>query len=667
MPLEDAIPVIDDRRYDEILAELRTRIARYTPEWTPVWTDLNDSDPGITLAQLFAWLAEMLIFRMARVPELNYLKFLQLLGIELRPRQPALAEIAFGVEESHTKAAVTVPPRTQVSAEDPQGGPPVVFETERAIDALAVRLESVLAFDSYDFRDITTANTSTLAGYAPFGDLAPVDAALHLGFRYPAAWPGDRTAFPQADIDLAITVAQDSGAANTLQCGSAQTRAFASAQIAWDGWNGTAWQCLDLLRDDTLALTRSGHVLLKAPAPGTLRLGAAETNVTPDAFWIRARLASTSYERPPQLRTVRINTVAARQAETIRNEVLGGATGRRDQVLTLANTPVVEGSLALEIDEGSGFERWTEEPDLFGSGPGDRHFTLNPGTGEVRFGDGKNGAIPVANVDNADANIVAREYRFGGGSRANVPAGAIKTLMTAVAGIDAGAVTNLFAAYGGREEETLDEAKKRATRGVRARCRAVTAEDYEYFAGQAGNIRRAKALPLFHPAFPDVKVPGVVTVIVVPDSDAPAPMPSEGTLRTVCALLDERRTLTTELYVIAPTYQPVEVDGEIIVRDDADPAAVKKAIEEALSTYFHPLKGGDDGQGWPFGGTIHYSKLHQCVFSIDGVDRIDTLVVVLDGQKSEPCTNVPIRPNSLLYTTEHHLQVTYDQRAGDQA
>jgi hypothetical protein len=123
MPLKDALPVIDDRRYDDIVAEVRTRIARYTPEWTPVWTDLNDSDPGITLTQVFAWLAEMMIYRMGKVPELNYVKFLELLGIELRARQPAQAEIAFGVKDTHDQAVVIVRPRTQVSGASADGGP----------------------------------------------------------------------------------------------------------------------------------------------------------------------------------------------------------------------------------------------------------------------------------------------------------------------------------------------------------------------------------------------------------------------------------------------------------------------------------------------------------------------------------------------------------------
>jgi len=90
MPLKD--PVIDDRKYADILAEIRTRIPRYTPEWKPQWNDLNDSDPGMILAQTFAWLSEMLLFRMQRVPDLHYVKFLQLIGIELLPALPARAE-----------------------------------------------------------------------------------------------------------------------------------------------------------------------------------------------------------------------------------------------------------------------------------------------------------------------------------------------------------------------------------------------------------------------------------------------------------------------------------------------------------------------------------------------------------------------------------------------
>src|SRR5688572_32858076 len=113
MPLASNFPRIDDRRFDDLVAELRTRIPRYTPEWT----DLNDSDPGITLAQLFAWLSDMLLYRMGRVPELNYIKFLELIGVELTTAQPAAADITFAVDDTWPQATVLVPRRIQVSAE----------------------------------------------------------------------------------------------------------------------------------------------------------------------------------------------------------------------------------------------------------------------------------------------------------------------------------------------------------------------------------------------------------------------------------------------------------------------------------------------------------------------------------------------------------------------
>ena len=76
------------------------------------------------------------------------------------------------------------------------------------------------------------------------------------------------------------------------------------------------------------------------------------------------------------------------------------------------------------------------------------------------------------------------------------------------------------------DEESLSEAKVRAARSIKSRCRAVTSEDFERHAIDVGVVRRARALPLYHPRFPGVEVPGVVTVIVVPDVDSPMPVPT---------------------------------------------------------------------------------------------------------------------------------------------
>ena len=86
MPLQ--APKLDDRTFEQIVSEAKTLIPRYTQ----AWTDYNESDPGITLIQLFAWMTDMLLYRLNQVPELNYIKFLELLGIKPRPAQPARAE-----------------------------------------------------------------------------------------------------------------------------------------------------------------------------------------------------------------------------------------------------------------------------------------------------------------------------------------------------------------------------------------------------------------------------------------------------------------------------------------------------------------------------------------------------------------------------------------------
>lgn len=644
MPIAAHFPVIDNRRFEDILTEARSRIPRYTPEWT----DLNDNDPGITLVQLFAWMTDLLLYRLGRVPELNYLKFLELIGIELLPAEPARVEITFPVVAAGPPTVI-VRRRTQVSAQASDSPRPVVFETERALIAIAARLASVQVFDAFSFSDVTPQNDGRL-GFQPFGSNAVLESALLLGFDAPGP-------FPETELDLTFFVA-DPGAASAFACHLLRQVPLSPARLAWEYWSGAEWRTLSLLKDDTLAFTRSGHVHLRTPASTLFPKAVIPSDVPAARFWIRARLESASYERVPSLLGVRTNTVPAVQAETILDEVLGGSDGSPGQEFTLANKPILADTLVLQVDEGSGFQTWQRVDDLSASRPNDQHYMLNRTTGTIRFGDGRHAAIPVANADNPGGSIVAREYRFGGGTRGNVPAGTASTLQVSIDGIDDAGVTNLFAAAGGREEESLAEAKLRAPRAIRSRCRAVTPEDFEELARQGANIRRAKALSLTHPRFPGVQVPGAITVIVVPDSDAPAPRPSEATLRSVCAFLNQARLLTTELYIVPPTYQRVRIETEVVAEDNADLGAVKSAIDQALLDYFHPLKGGEDGLGWPFGGDIFFSRVYQRV-TVPGVQRIERLVIEVDGNPAPDCTNVPICDGVLLYSTEHDVRVNY--------
>jgi predicted phage baseplate assembly protein len=90
MPLP--VPNLDNLRFQtDLVDEARRRIIRYCPSWT----DYNLSDPGITLIELFAWMTEMLVYRLNQVPDVNYIKFMELLGIHLRPASSASTELTF--------------------------------------------------------------------------------------------------------------------------------------------------------------------------------------------------------------------------------------------------------------------------------------------------------------------------------------------------------------------------------------------------------------------------------------------------------------------------------------------------------------------------------------------------------------------------------------------
>lgn len=660
MPLQ--APNLDDRQFSDIVAEAKTLVARYTPEWT----NFNESDPGITLVELFAWFTEILIYRLNQVPDLNYIKFLQLLGIELAPAQPARAELTFTPARVDLVSAI-VPLGTQIAAAG-DSGTPILFETDEALVVIGAKLAALQTYDGFGYTVQTEKNGNAGQWFNPFGQNPRIGNCLLLGFSSPVA-------FPQDQINLAVSLFTSSLTRPIIRCAGAIPP---PAVLDWEYWDGSQWATLDLDVDGTRAFSQDGHILF--PGPGNDIIAASIGNVPDKLYWIRARIELTSYEIAPRLAAIRTNTISATQAVTFTDEVLGGSDGTPSQTFQLANTPVMQlnepltainadgtkitiSCVRLEIDEGQGFNVWQEVDDFFSSAPTDRVFTIDRNTGAITLGDGDRGQIALINPANTTSNVVARWYRAGGTSLGNVGASAINQIQTSLPSIQS--VTNYDPATGGTDEESVADAKLRAQLALKSRNRAVTAEDYEYLASQSpgANVKRTLALPLYHPDFPAGQVPGVVTVIVVPNSLDPNPMPNNTTLQAVCAYLDQHRLLTAELYVVGPVYRKIKVAVQLIVQPGSDLATVKNATQAALTTFFHPLTGGNDGTGWPFGGEIYYSDVYRRILGVDGIARIqdNQLLIWLDDQPQQFCRDVPINPGELLYNdpTGHDVTVAY--------
>ncbi|MBX3306643.1 MAG: hypothetical protein KF751_11400, partial [Nitrospira sp.] len=127
MPIQS--PRLDDLRYDAVVQQLLRRIPVYSPEWT----EWNDSDPGVTLIQLFAYLAEQVGYRLNQVPEKNYVELLKLLGVRLQPALAATSRIGVFLTDPTVLEGFTLDARSRFMN---KGATSTIFESDTDIDLM---------------------------------------------------------------------------------------------------------------------------------------------------------------------------------------------------------------------------------------------------------------------------------------------------------------------------------------------------------------------------------------------------------------------------------------------------------------------------------------------------------------------------------------------------
>jgi predicted phage baseplate assembly protein len=662
---------LDDRKVEDLYQELLRRIPTYTPEWT----DYNDSDPGVTLMQLFAWLGEILIYRINQVPQKNFIKFLELVGIPLQQPTAAVAHLQFTLVKN--AAAKNVLAGTQVALGSSSSSLPVVFETDADLLVTAVNLISVQSFDGSQFTDDTAQNASgTGPGFYPLSQTPQANAALSMGFDQ---------AFPAGVIRLTFQTVQGTIPAPVQSTSSLLSTGSPPVAGYWEYWNGQ-WQQLTVQMDTTFALSVSGYLTFTAPTDAQpIQFGLLTKPTDPALIWIRFRIGSLvgdGYEEVPMMQNILLNTVSATNHVTEVKELLGASNGRPNQTFQLAFYPILPllPGQGIAVDEGKGYVLWTEVEDFAGAGPTDMVYTLNHSTGLVGFGNGTGGKIPRwlsgngSNKDSADqTNVMAMSYRWGGGLQGNTGANTITTLQTSIPNVQS--VTNPWPSFGGGDEESVAEAQARAPMTLRTANRAVTGDDFAFLAQQTpgAQIARAQAFPLLNPSFRvtrssadgnsqiEAPIPGAVTVFVIPQSVLPKPMPSASTLELVQNYLEQHRLLTCEVFVAAPNYREIRIEVQVVAEASADLGTVGAAVLSELLGYFNPLSpGGAGGKGWVFGDPIYFAETYRQIFDVDGVKLITGMLkTYVDGTLQPPCTDIQLQPDEVVFSIDHGVSVTY--------
>jgi predicted phage baseplate assembly protein len=652
MPLP--VPNLDDRRFQDLVDDAKRLVQRRCPEWT----DHNVSDPGVTLIETFAYMTDQLLYRLNRVPDRMYVKFLELIGLRLLPPTPGIAPVTFWLSAPAT-TTLTVAAATRVGTLRTETQESVEFATLADLPIpprrlLLVRSTAEPADDESPDTTDRTYQLGTSVGFPAFRDRPERDDILLLGLDEPA---------PRCAIRVEFRGRVDGVGVNPDQ-----------PPLVWEAWTEPGWVECETSLDETGGLNRSGAVILHVPDGHEASLVEGER-----AGWLRARVVEPDDGQSPYTSSPIVHglvactvggTIDAVHAEIVDREVVGEAEGVPGQSFALSRSPVLSGAVApvIETSADDGWQEWTQVDDFAASTPGDRHIVLDSFFGLVLFGpavrepDGARrqyGAVPPK-----DAQVRVRSYATGGGRGGNVTTGAIQTLKSSIPFV--AGVENRHPAQGGVDGETLDEAKGRAPLLLRTRSRAVTADDYVVLAKEAApDIARVHCVVA---GDGDVAA-GAVRVLVVPAAPAADGrvgfedlLPREDTLQRIAARLEEVRVVGTRVSVEPPLYRGVTVVARLVARPRVNRDRIRADAQRALYGFLSPLPGGGpDGHGWPFGRPVQSGEIFGLLQRVSGVDVVEDVRVFsadpVTGVRGDEAQRIDLDANSLAFSYDHHIRI----------
>ena len=198
---------------------------------------------------------------------------------------------------------------------------------------------------------------------------------------------------------------------------------------------------------------------------------------------------------------------------------------------------------------------------------------------------------------------------------------------------------------------------------------------------------------------PEEFTPGVVRLLILPDMPRPegdyyltrilAPREANptdlptfeaelagppGLEKRVRNWLEPRSMLTAALKVDSPKVIWVSADVKVKTRLGFDPTVVVKDMKSALYRWLHPVHGGDDHKGWPFGRDVTVDKVYVLALGVVGVEyAIGVRLTVLRLNSSQGkweygapyrdvdgvfrYDRVPVRADEVVHSALHEVNI----------
>ncbi|HSB87318.1 MAG TPA: putative baseplate assembly protein, partial [Ilumatobacteraceae bacterium] len=262
-------PDLDDRRFQQLVDDAKRMVMARCPQWT----DHNVSDPGVTLIETFAYMTDVLLYRLNRVPDRLYLKFLELIGLHLFPATSARTGLTFYLS-SPAQATLTLPRGTRAATLRTETEDPVVFTTVEELPIIACTLSSVLTQAvSSEGREPHTDQVRMRVPFPAFSTPPQPGDALIVGLS---------EAVPRCAVRLQFHCTIEGVGVDPDD-----------PPLQWEAYDGTAWYPCEVSEDTTGGLNRDGSIVVHVPRQHAATLIDGER-----AGWLRARV-TTAIEGQP--------------------------------------------------------------------------------------------------------------------------------------------------------------------------------------------------------------------------------------------------------------------------------------------------------------------------------------------------------------------------------
>lgn len=332
------------------------------------------------------------------------------------------------------------------------------------------------------------------------------------------------------------------------------------------------------------------------------------------------------------------------QGQTLTDSFVAPEAAAPDYAVKLSRAPLIQDSLSVLVNH----QVWTQIASLAAAGSEDQVFvvrTFTNGDTVVQFGNGTFGAqIPTQ-------ALVEVNYRVGGGTSGNIALGSINTSITGlIASISSPVTVTLTnrtsSGQGGRDAETLEEARVNIPYFVRTNNRAVTLDDYQtiaqqYSSAQAGSVAYARAVVRTENALLEGNV---VTIYAWTTGDTGGLVALSAQLKQqVKDYVQSKAVGTDYVQILDGDARPVPLSLRFKVLSGFSVVDTNSLVEATINKAVNALRPGQ---------TLVYSDLVRALDSVFGVDSVNMATPIADLQPASSIELFTVPKADYVYTLE---------------